>query len=100
MVALVNYSWLSKCCTARESSYRFSLVGLTKVKARKYFLFTENFTCIENKEHLLDFVITFILQHFASMLYPVVKCHNQLLPYWQYKANRSFSSKCDSLANN
>ena len=62
VVALVNYSWLSKCCTARESSYRFSLVGLTKVKARKYFLFTENFTCIENKEHLLDFVITFILQ--------------------------------------
>ena len=48
----------SRCCTARGSSTRFSLVGPTKVKACKSFLFTVKFPCIENKEHLIDFVIT------------------------------------------
>ena len=34
-------SWLLRCSTARGSSTRLSLVGPTKVKARKSFLFTE-----------------------------------------------------------
>ena len=52
------YSRLSRCCTAGESSTRCSLLSPTKVKARKSFLFTKKFPCIENKEHLVDFVIT------------------------------------------
>ena len=59
MVPLMN-SQLSRCWIARGSYSKFSLVGPTKVKARKSFLLTEKFPCIENKEHLLDFVITFI----------------------------------------
>ena len=38
-----------------------SLVGLTKVKARKSFLFTEGYLKVENKEHLFDFVVTLLL---------------------------------------
>ena len=53
-------SQLSRCRTAKGSSARFFGVSPTKVKAGKPFLFTENFPCFENKEHLLDFVITFI----------------------------------------
>ena len=33
---LIIYSWLLRCSTARGSSTRLSLVGPTKVKARKY----------------------------------------------------------------
>ena len=55
-------SQLSRCCAARPSHNGFNLVGPTKVKARKSFLFTEKFPKIESKEHLLYFVITFILQ--------------------------------------
>ena len=46
----INF-WLSRCCAARGSSTRFSLVGPTKVKACESFLFTENLLCIENKKH-------------------------------------------------
>ena len=46
---------LSKFNTSRESNTRFFLVGSTKVKAHKYFLL------IENEEHLVDFIVTFIL---------------------------------------
>ena len=35
-----------------------SLVGPTKVKARKSFLFTKGSLKVENKEHLMDFVVT------------------------------------------
>ena len=56
------YSWLSSCCTARRLDTGFSLIAQTKVKARKSFLFTEKFPCIENNENFLDFVITFIIQ--------------------------------------
>ena len=40
---------------------RFDLVGPTKVIAGKSFLFTEKFSCIENKEHFVEFAITFML---------------------------------------
>ena len=54
------YSQWSRCCTAKGSNTKLSLVGPTKVKAHKPFLFTKKFPCIKNKEHLLDFVITFV----------------------------------------
>ena len=47
------YKQLSRCCTARGSSTRFSLLGPTKIKGYKSFLFTEKFPCIK-KEHLVD----------------------------------------------
>ena len=53
----VKYSQLLKCCTARVSSTRFFMVGLSKVNARNLFIFTEMFPCIKNKEHLIDSVI-------------------------------------------
>ena len=54
----IMYSRLPRCNAARESNIGFSMVGPTEVKACKFFLFTEKFPCIENKEYLLDFVIT------------------------------------------
>ena len=36
-----------RCCTARGSSAGFSFVSPTMVEARKSFLFTEKFPCIE-----------------------------------------------------
>ena len=48
---LMIYSLLSGCCTAWGTITRLLLVGPTKVKARKSFLFTEKFQCIENKEY-------------------------------------------------
>ena len=51
------YSQLSRCSEAKGSSMRFSLVGPTKVKS---FMFTKKFLHIENKVHLVDFVIKFI----------------------------------------
>ena len=47
------YNQSLRCCAARGSDTRFSLVGPTNVKACKSFLFTEKFSCIENKEHCL-----------------------------------------------
>ena len=47
LIVLVMNSLLS-----RGSSARFSLVGPTKVKACKLFMFTYKFPSIENKEHL------------------------------------------------
>ena len=73
---MVIYSQLSRCSTARVSVTRFSLVGPTKITARKYFLFTEGSLKVENKEQLFDFV--FIVNLFASKLYAVAKCHSQL----------------------
>ena len=46
------YGHLSRCSTARGSSSGFSLVGPTKVKARKSFLFTEGFLKVENNKSL------------------------------------------------
>ena len=43
-------SWLSRCSTARGSSSGLSLGGPTKVKAHKFFLFTEGSLKVENKE--------------------------------------------------
>ena len=52
------YSLLSGCSTARGSSAGLSLVGPTKVNSCKSFLFTQGSLKIENKEHLVDFVVT------------------------------------------
>ena len=52
------YSQLSRCSTASGSSTGLSLVGPTMVKASKTFLFTEGSLKVENKEHLVDFVVT------------------------------------------
>ena len=43
---------------ARGSISELSLGGPTKVKARKYFLFTKSSLKVENKEQLFDFVVT------------------------------------------
>ena len=58
MKSLIIYSQLSRCSTARGSSTGLSLVGPTIVKACKSFLFTEGSLKVENKKHLLDFVVT------------------------------------------
>ena len=50
----ISSSTLSRCCTSKWSSTRFSLVGPTKVKARKSYLFSEKFLYIENKDTLKD----------------------------------------------
>ena len=47
-------SLFSKCSTARESSTELSLVGPTKVKACKSFLFSEGSLKVENTEHLFQ----------------------------------------------
>ena len=80
--AIIIYIQLSRCCTARRASTRFSLVGPTKVQACKSFLFSEKFSSIENKEHPLDFVDFLshsFFTHFVAMLQAVAQCHNQLL---------------------
>ena len=55
---VIKISRLSKCSTARGSSTELSLVGPTKAKACKSFLFTECSLKVENKEHLINFVVT------------------------------------------
>ena len=76
-------------CTARGSGNVFSRVGLTKVEAHKSSLFTEKFPCIENKEHMDDFVITLysyffsftfmlLLQYSVYLLF-AIKCMNMSL---------------------
>ena len=52
------HSQLLRCNTARGSSTGLSLVGPTKVKAVKSFLFTEGSLKVLKKEHLVDFVVT------------------------------------------
>ena len=52
------YSRLSSGITARGSGIGLSLVGPTKVKPPKSFLFTESPLRVWNKEHLVDFVVT------------------------------------------
>ena len=54
-------SWLSKCSTAWGFKTGLSLVGPTKVKACKSFLFTDGSLKVENKEHLFGFVVTLYL---------------------------------------
>ena len=81
---------MSRSSTARGSDTGLSLVGPTKVKACKSFLFTAGSFKVENKEHLFDFVSKLYLHHVASKLYPVAKCHSQLLNFnQQLKANQS-----------
>ena len=63
---LFVYSRVLRCCKAMVSGSRFSPAGPTKGKAQKS-LFTETLPCIESKEHLLDFVITFILKFFNAL---------------------------------
>ena len=46
------FSQLSRCSTAKGSKTGLSLVGPTKVKARKSFLFNEGFLKVENNKSL------------------------------------------------
>ena len=46
------HSWLSRCSTARGSSSGISLVGPSKVKACKFFLFTESSLLVKNNKSL------------------------------------------------
>ena len=57
IVTFNMYSQLPRCCTARESSTRSSLVFPAKVKARKSLLSTESSLLVWNKELLVDFVV-------------------------------------------
>ena len=66
---------LLRCCTARGSITRFSLVGPTKVEACKSFLFTEKFPCIVKKVHWVDFVIMFNKNMLSMVKY--ISLHSQ-----------------------
>ena len=58
------FSRLLRRSTARGSSTRLFRVGTTKVKACRSFLFTDSPLKVENKEHLVDLVVTlFIFIH-------------------------------------
>ena len=57
-ITCLIYRRLSRFSTTIGSSAGLSLVGPTKVEARKSFLFTEGFFKVENKEHLNDFVVS------------------------------------------
>ena len=46
-IQFLNAGHILRCCTARGSSTRFTLVGSTKLKAHKSFPFTEKLPCIE-----------------------------------------------------
>ena len=52
---------LSRCSTARASNSGFSLVSLTKVEARKWFLFTESSFVLKIKNTWLILLSHFIL---------------------------------------
>ena len=47
----IMHSQLSRRSTARGLNTRFYLVGPTKVKAYKFFVFIQKFAIVENKEH-------------------------------------------------
>ena len=63
------YSQLLRGRTASRSNTGFSLVGPTKVKARKSLLFTKKFRCTENKEHMVEFLSHLYFFYFASIIY-------------------------------
>ena len=52
------YSRLQRCCRARRSSTKFSLVGTTKVRARNPYQFTESFLVLKIKKTWLNFDVT------------------------------------------
>ena len=58
IVFLFIYWLLLRCSTARGSGSWLSLGGPTWANARKYFLCIEGSLKVENKEHLIDFVVT------------------------------------------
>ena len=63
------YGRLSRSWTSGGSKTGLSLVDPTNFYARKFFLFTEGFLKVKNKEHLVDFVVT---------LYSTSLCFNAL----------------------
>ena len=67
---MVIYSLLSRYSTARGSSTGLSQEGPSKVKACKSFLFTKGSLEVENKEHLVDFVVTL---YFTSLCFNVLR---------------------------
>ena len=61
------------------TNYNLSHVGPLWA-AFMYFLFTKNLPCNENKEHFFILLSHLAFNQFASMLYAIEKCHNQLWP--------------------
>ena len=56
---------MSRLSTSRFSCSGLSLGGPTNFKACKSFLFTEGSFKVENKEHLIDFLVTLAFQQFV-----------------------------------
>ena len=73
------YGWLSRCSTARGSCSRLSLGGPTTVNALKSFLFTEDSFKVENKEHLVDFIVTLYFISLCSNAPCLHKVNKKLL---------------------
>ena len=66
-------SQLSRCSTARGHSSELSLVGSTKVKAHKSFLLTVGSLKVENKQHLVYFVVKlFIIYSCLGLFFSIM----------------------------
>ena len=68
------------------------MVGPSKVKACKSFVFTQKFLIVENKEHLFGFVINFYFQFYLAGIEAFMKFNNELnamniLVFWFYEIN-------------
>ena len=88
----IHNCWLVSCCTARGSSTRFSLLSNTKVEAPKYFLFTEKFLCIENKEHFL-FIYPLTQPQMANQ--QNISCERKTISGYQQTRDYSFQTACE-----
>ena len=91
LIIFIMHSWLSRCSTARGSCSGLSLEGSTKVNAGKSFLFTEDSLKVENKEYLVDFVVTLYFISLCSnalsswewkVIFPISGQTSVLYPYW------------------
>ena len=82
---MLIYSRFSRCSTARSPDPRYNLAGPAKVGAHKNFLFNES--SLEIKIAWVILWTYFILYQVDSMLYPVVKCHNQLQKWLYFSIN-------------
>ena len=78
-----NSGWL-RCVTAWGSVTGLSQVGLTKVKARKPFQFTESSLRVWNKEHLVDFVVTLYFTSLCCFALPIRKVSQSTLKRKQW----------------
>ena len=91
LIIFIMHSWLSRCSTARGSCSGLSLEGSTKVNAGKSFLFTEDSLKVENKEYLVNFVVTLYFISLCSnalsswewkVIFPISGQTSVLYPYW------------------